>query len=438
MREPFGGKQLLLVGDVYQLEPVFKEEDRQFLSPFYSNAFFFDAHVFRDFQLVCVELKKVYRQRDPLFLSILDHIRMSEVSQPDLQMLNSRVGKPLKEDNNQLAITLSSRRDQVDYINDKHLQELPGEPTCFKGIIKGEFPESSLPTQMELYVKPGAQIVFIKNDIDRRWVNGTLGIVEAIDEELGVIYVITEDGNEHEVEQEHWSNVRYSFNEKEQKIEEEEIGVFIQFPIRLAWAMTIHKSQGLTFRQVVIDFSGGIFAGGQTYVALSRCTSLNGMSLTEPIRREHVFVRPEVKQFARQYNNDHVIAAALSESKADKAYHDAAMAFDAGDFDQFLKQFFVAIHSRYDIEKPAAKRLIRRKLNTINLLRQEKDMLIAERKRMDEMLKRLAVEYIMLGKECEKEHMTDAAIANYNKALQLYPTAPEALRRIKKLQASKN
>lgn len=438
MREPFGGKQLLLVGDVYQLEPVIKEEDRQFLSPFYSNAFFFDAHVFRDFQLVCVELKKVYRQRDPLFLSILDHIRMSEVSQPDLQMLNSRVGKPLKEDNSQLAITLSSRRDQVDYINDKHLQELPGEPTCFKGIIKGEFPESSLPTQMELYVKPGAQIVFIKNDIDRRWVNGTLGIVEAIDEELGVIYVITEDGNEHEVEQEHWSNVRYSFNEKEQKIEEEEIGVFIQFPIRLAWAMTIHKSQGLTFRQVVIDFSGGIFAGGQTYVALSRCTSLNGMSLTEPIRREHVFVRPEVKQFARQYNNDHVIAAALSESKADKAYHDAAMAFDAGDFDQFLKQFFVAIHSRYDIEKPAAKRLIRRKLNTINLLRQEKDMLIAERKRMDEMLKRLAVEYIMLGKECEKEHMTDAAIANYNKALQLYPTAPEALRRIKKLQASKN
>ena len=439
MREPFGGKQLLLVGDIYQLEPVIKEEERQLLRPFYPSNFFFDAQVFREMQLIAVELKKVYRQRDAQFIALLDHIRTSHVSDSDLRLLNAQVNAEIGTEAGRLSITLSGRRDTVDYINEKQLNTLPDQPTIFYGHIEGEFPESSLPTPMELEVKTGAQVLFIKNDKERRWVNGTLGTIIGFgDEEDGIIYVRTEDGRDFDVQREIWSNVRYTFNEKEQKIEEEEIGSYQQFPLRLAWAITVHKSQGLTFNNVKIDFTGGVFAGGQTYVALSRCTSLQGISLQEPIRRENIFVRTEVTNFARNYNNLNIINTALQESKADKQYADTIAAFDKGDMQAAIDNFFLAIHSRYDIEKPAAKRLIRKKLNVINHLKEQLEEARALEKQRAEQLKRLATEYTLLGKESEKEGMPQAAIRNYEKALELWPELPEAKRKLKKLKKDGN
>lgn len=439
MREPFGGKQLLLVGDIYQLEPVIKEEERQLLRPFYPSNFFFDAQVFREMQLIAVELKKVYRQRDTQFIALLDHIRTSHVLDSDLRLLNAQVNAEIGTEAGRLSITLSGRRDTVDYINEKQLNTLPDQPTIFYGHIEGEFPESSLPTPMELEVKTGAQVLFIKNDKERRWVNGTLGTIIGFgDEEDGIIYVRTEDGRDFDVQREIWSNVRYTFNEKEQKIEEEEIGSYQQFPLRLAWAITVHKSQGLTFNNVKIDFTGGVFAGGQTYVALSRCTSLQGISLQEPIRRENIFVRTEVTNFARNYNNLNIINTALQESKADKQYADTIAAFDKGDMQAAIDNFFLAIHSRYDIEKPAAKRLIRKKLNVINHLKEQLEEARALEKQRAEQLKRLATEYTLLGKESEKEGMPQAAIRNYEKALELWPELPEAKRKLKKLKKDGN
>ena len=439
MRVPFGGKQLLLVGDMYQLEPVLREDERALLQPFYSSKFFFDARVFREMQLVCIELQKVYRQSDPRFISILDHIRTSNATQADLSVLNQRVGSSTNDAGGALAITLSTHRDTVDYINQQRLQQLPGQPAVFHGVIEGEFPENNLPTPMKLEIKTGAQVLFVKNDREKRWVNGTLGTVIGMgDESEGLICVRTEQGEDVDVEQETWSNVRYTYNEKEQKIEEEEIGYFRQFPIRLAWAITIHKSQGLTFNQVNIDLSGGVFAGGQTYVALSRCRSLEGINLEAPVKKENIFVSQAITRFARTYNDQRSLDKALQQSQAEKQYHDAVTAFERGDMQSALDNFFLAIHGKYEIEKPAAKRLIRRKLNVINTLRKENERLRDQQREKEKLLKRLAAEYVMMGKECEREGMKDAALRNYQKALELCPEHPEAKKKIKKAATRRN
>ena len=426
MREPFGGKQILLVGDVYQLEPVLKNDEREIINRFYPTPYFFSARVFNEIELISIELTKVYRQTDKVFVNVLDHIRTNTAGAADLQLLNTRYNAKIEENESDMYITLATRRDTVDFINEKKLAELPGDSTIFTGEIKGEFPENSLPTQMELEVKPGAQIIFIKNDYERRWVNGTIGTIAGIDEDE-TLYVITEDGKEVDVKKDSWRNIRYRYNDKEKKIEEEELGVFIQYPIRLAWAITIHKSQGLTFSRVVVDFTGGVFAGGQAYVALSRCTSLGGIRLTKQITRGDIFVRPEIVNFAQRFNNRPAIEKALKQAQADVQYVEAVKQFDQGNFEGFLEQFFLAIHSRYDIEKPVIKRFIRKKLEIINRQKKEnqrlREQLYVQRKNLE----KYAREYYFMGNECiTQAHDSRAAIANYDKAIELNPSYTDA------------
>lgn len=434
LREPFGGKQILLVGDVFQLEPVVKGDEREILNRFYPTPYFFSARVFNQIDLVSIELQKVYRQTDATFVGVLDHIRNNTVGATDLQLLNTRYGTQIEESEADIYITLATRRDNVDHINDKKLAELPGEPVTFSGEITGDFPESSLPTSQELVLKPGAQIIFIKNDFDRRWVNGTIGIISGFDPFEETLYVITDDGKECDVKRESWRNIRYKYNEEKKQIEEEELGTFTQYPIRLAWAITIHKSQGLTFSRAVIDFTGGVFAGGQAYVALSRCTSLEGIQLKKPVSRADVFVRPEIIGFAERFNNRQAIDRALKQAQADVQYAAATKAFDKGDFDTFLNEFFKAIHSRYDIEKPVVQRLIRKKLNIINRLREENRSLKQAAIEKEKSLVKYAREYIIMGDECLKLEMKEAAMKNYEKAVALCPKFKEAWKKIKKLE----
>lgn len=426
MREPFGGKQLLLVGDVFQLEPVVKSDEREILGKFYPNPYFFSAKVFRQIELVSIELTKVYRQTDKAFVGVLDHIRTNSVKAADLQLLNTRFNAPVAKNENDMYITLATRRDSVDYINEMKLNELDTEPVILRGEIRGEFPESSLPTNMELTVKKGAQIIFIKNDMEKRWVNGTIGTITGFAAD-GSISITTDEGREFYVEQESWSNIRYHYNEQEKKIEEEELGTFKQYPIKLAWAITVHKSQGLTFSRVIIDFTGGVFAGGQTYVALSRCTSLEGIQLKREITRADFFVKPEITDFSQKFNDDTSIDRAMKKAQADIEYENAVKEFDKGNFAAFMDSFFKAIHSRYDIEKPIIQRFIRRKLGIINILKEENKALKEELRKQKESLKKYAHEYYLMGNECiTKAKDTKAAHANFDKAIELYPEFADA------------
>jgi len=427
LRVPFGGKQILLVGDVYQLEPVLKAEDKELINRFYPTPYFFSARVFNEMELVSIELQKVYRQSDQVFVNLLDHIRNNTIGNNDLQLLNSRYDAPVQSAEQDMYVTLASRKDTVDAINEEKLKQLDGELMTFNGVINGEFPESSLPTPVELSLKVGAQVIFIKNDMERQWVNGTIGVVEGYDEENDTLYVVTDSGRHCDVKREMWRNIRYTYDEKEKIIKEDELGTYLQFPLKLAWAITIHKSQGLTFSRVVIDLTGGAFAGGQTYVALSRCTSLDGISLKHNINRSDIFVRQEIINFSHHFNDQQKIDQAMKDAQADIQYIAASKAFDKGDMEECITQFLRAIHSRYDIEKPSVTRFIRRKLSRVAVLQQQVDDL---KQKLDDnrtQLAKLSEEYISMGDACINEaHEKWAALANYEKAIKLSPNSEKA------------
>ena len=426
MRLPFGGKQLLFVGDVFQLEPVVPSDQKEILSLFYASPFFFSARVFKDINLVPIELKNVYRQTDSVFINILDRIRNNAARKQELDTLNGRYFPSFEPQNEDMYITLATRRDQVDFINEKMLAELPGEEYVSVGKIEGDFPESSLPTQLNLSIKEQAQVIFIDNDYERRWVNGTIGMVSGIDEN-GNVYVLLESGVEHLVEPTSWRNYKYKYNEKEKRIEEEIVGTFEQLPIRLAWAITVHKSQGLTFSRVVVDLTGGVFAGGQTYVALSRCTSLEGLVLKSKISSRDIFIRKEIVEFSQIFNNQALIEKSIKESEAELQYGRAAQGFRQGNMKEAVEAFAAAVSKRNELDNPMVQRLLRLKLQALNSQKAQIKALREELHSLRETQKEYAHEYYLMGNECiTKAHDANAAIRCFDKALNLNPNYVEA------------
>lgn len=425
---PFGGKQVLMVGDAFQLEPVVKRDEWQILRNYYQTPYFFSAGVFQRIPLVQIELRKVYRQNDPAFVDVLDRIRQNQAQTKHLELLNQRLNPTFQTPTDELFITLATRRETVDYLNEQKLDELPGKETAFEGTISGDFPESSLPTLRNLVLKENAQVMFVKNDMERRWYNGSLGIVEEISDDG--IYVRMENDQIHLVTIEKWENLRYKFDVENNRIITEEIGFFKQYPLKLAWAITVHKSQGLTFDKVVIDFSGGAFAGGQLYVALSRCRSLPGMVLKTPVVQRDIIVNREVESFSKQANNKQLIEEELKKAKADNAYALALAAFRNQDWKEAVSRFAEAVDCRNDLPKPEFQRFLVQQMYFINHYKNRITDLEAQLQQNKKNVEAFAREYYLMANECEVKFGDNrSAIANLNKALQLNPEFVDALLR---------
>ena len=294
---PFGGVQVLYIGDLFQLPPVARTEDWELLEDYYESTFFFHAHVVRRTEPVYLELKTVYRQGDPVFVDLLNRIRNNIATPDDLYELNKRYHPGFAPEEGENYIILTTHNYRSDAINHRKLEELPAEERVFTGIVEGEFPDYALPTDIELHLKEGAQVMFIRNDTEGRFYNGKIATITQIVADQIFVY-IPELDEDILVSKEIWENMHYSLNKETNKIVEEELGSFTQYPLRLAWAITIHKSQGLTFEKAIID-AGGSFAAGQTYVALSRCTTLDGIVLFSKIRPNCILTDAYAIQYSR-------------------------------------------------------------------------------------------------------------------------------------------
>lgn len=429
---PFGGKQLLMVGDVFQLEPVVTAQTREILRREYSGFYFFCAKVFSQIELVPIELRKVYRQNNPAFIQMLDRVRIGRPTQADLASINSRVGKTTDE--KAITMTIATRREIVDYINESHLDAIKAKAYTFKAEVEGDFPESSFPTDKELTLKKGAQIVFIRNDQEHRWVNGTIGTVADIS--ASSLKVTDENGETFLLEPETWNNVEFSYDEKDKSVIENVKGSFRQFPVKLAWALTIHKSQGLTFNNIIIDVGPGAFTGGQSYVALSRCTSLEGITMASPIRSSDIYVSQDVLNFSAFFNNPRLITSALESARADSLYADAASAFREGNYSDALQVFAEASALRPTWTGLRYRRLIAQKLYALGSSNQKAvdkvKQLQAKILEQQRVLNALADEYVQLGNLCLESGEKEAAKANFKKALKINPDNKKAARGLKK------
>lgn len=297
-KEPFGGIQMVFIGDLYQLPPVLNSKEKDLFRLCYRTPYFFSAAVFGELELTFVELEKVYRQQDGEFIRLLNAIRNRSATDDDLKILNNRVDPSFASSPEDFYLCLTSTNDLADRINEEHLEQLPGKLRTVRGYIDGNFGKEYLPTAEELRFKIGAQIMLLNNDTSGRWINGTIGRITGMtkDEEgEELICAELEDGEDVEIAPNTWQIFRFVV--KDDQLASETIGSFTQYPFRLAFSVTIHKSQGKTFDRVIIDVGRGTFAPGQMYVALSRCTTLDGIVLRKPIQKRHIMVDWQVMKF---------------------------------------------------------------------------------------------------------------------------------------------
>ncbi len=286
--KPFGGVQLLMIGDLQQLPPIAHGGEDELLRQYYKTLYFFSSSALKSMKYSCIELKNVYRQTDRHFIDILNHARDCTLTSQDISDLNARYVpgfSPKPEDG---YIRLMTHNRQVDNINETEMEKLDSKPYTFEAAVTGTFPEESYPTADSLTLKKGAQVMFIKNDPERRFINGTLGEVKSIDKN-SIAVRLAESGTIIDVEPVEWQNIRYQFDEESKEISSKQIGRFKQYPLKAAWAITVHKSQGLTFDKAIIDVHAA-FSPGQAYVALSRCRTLDGLVLSSPVSAS-VFMR---------------------------------------------------------------------------------------------------------------------------------------------------
>jgi hypothetical protein len=328
--EPFGGLQLLLIGDMFQLPPVVKDSEMQLMSEYYASPYFFDAESIKEASPLYLELKKIYRQSDHDFINILNHVRNNDFSEEDLEILQRFYHPYFVPDRNEGFITLTSHNAKADSINQEALERLPGKGIPFKAKIFKDFPEHAYPVEETLLLKEGAQIMFIKNDKgeNRRFYNGKIATIERINVYDNEVWVKFPNENDLlQLELETWRNIKFQYNNEVDEVEEEELGTYSQYPIRLAWAVTIHKSQGLTFDKAIVD-AGQSFAPGQVYVALSRLRGLEGLVLKSKITPASIMTDERIINFAKTAIPDDRLAAILAVSQEAFTERSLIQAFD--------------------------------------------------------------------------------------------------------------
>ena len=331
---PFGGVQVLFIGDLLQLPPVIRDEEWRTLRNYYKGKFFFHSHVIQQYPPLYIELSKIYRQSDDTFISVLNNLRNNQITPEDIQVLNKYVQPDFDLKNNPGYITLTTHNAKADSINEQAINDLSGNEFSYQPFVVGDFPEKIFPVEENLKLKVGAQVMFVKNDLsfDKRYFNGKMGIVKSLSPQEIFVH-FPEENKTIEVEKYEWKNIRYKVNDLNKEIEEEVLGTFAHYPLKLAWAITVHKSQGLTFEKAALDVSQ-VFLPGQAYVALSRLTSLNGLILLSPLQMNGISNDQDVMDYALNKATEEILKHSLHFETKNFIHNYLINSFNWGDLAQ--------------------------------------------------------------------------------------------------------